>query len=210
MCSTHWFCWHGWIAADKQNQKDIIWPNRLVVDETIQRIYWGDAKLNRIESSRIDGSDRNILPVKVTHQYTLNIFENNIFWCDPLEHEVLSVNKFTGKDYKILIKEASLTPTGIHVHHPSKQSHLTDPCRNVICNHLCLLSSTVQGYNCACPVGMTLNKDVRTCEFISAHDSSIVIATFTYIYRLTHHQIGKDTILRLPTRNMENIGPPLM
>jgi hypothetical protein len=82
--------------------KDIIWPNGLVVDETIQRIYWGDAKLNRIESSRIDGSDRKILPVKVTHPYALDIFENTIFWCDPLEHEVLSVNKFTGKDYKVL------------------------------------------------------------------------------------------------------------
>jgi len=81
---------------------DIIWPNGLVVDETIQRIYWIDGKLNRIESSRIDGSDRKILPVKVTHPYALDIFENTIFWCDPLEHEVLSVNKFTGKDYKVL------------------------------------------------------------------------------------------------------------
>jgi hypothetical protein len=105
-----------------------------------------------------------------------------------------------------LIKEASLTPTGIHVHHPSKQSHLIDPCRNVICSHLCLLSPTVQGYKCSCPVGMTLNKDGRTCESISAHESSIVIATFSDIYRLTHHQIGKDSILRLPTRNVENIG----
>jgi hypothetical protein len=105
-----------------------------------------------------------------------------------------------------LIKEASLTPTGIHVHHPSKQNHLTNPCRNVICSHLCLLSPTVQGYKCSCPVGMTLNKDGRTCESISAHESSIVIATFSDIYRLTHHQIGKDSILRLPTRDVENIG----
>ena len=87
---------------------EIVWPNGLVVDETIQRIYWGDAKLNRIESSRIDGSDRKILPVKVTHPYALDIFENTIFWCDPLEHEVLSVNKFTGKDYKVHFKISKL------------------------------------------------------------------------------------------------------
>ncbi|EFX85945.1 hypothetical protein DAPPUDRAFT_237349 [Daphnia pulex] len=43
-------------------------PNGLVVDETIQRIYWREAKLNRIESLRIDGSDRKILCVKVTHR----------------------------------------------------------------------------------------------------------------------------------------------
>jgi hypothetical protein len=66
--------------------------------------------------------------------------------------------------------------------------------------------SSVQGYKCACPFGMTLNKDGRTCESISAHESSIVIATYTNIYRLTHHQIGKDSIFRLPTRNVESIG----
>ncbi|KAK4005331.1 hypothetical protein OUZ56_007048 [Daphnia magna] len=185
---------------------DIVWPNGLVVDETIQRIFWGDAKLNRIESSRLDGSDRKILAVKVTHPYALDIFENTIFWSDPLEHEVLSVDKFTGKDYKILIKETSFTPTGIHVHHPSKQNLLSNPCRNIICSHLCLLSPSVQGFRCACPVGMTLNKDNRTCDSISSHESSIVIATYTDIFRLTHHQIGKDSITRLPTRNVENIG----
>ena len=47
---------------------------------------------------------------------------------------------------------------------------------------------------------MTLNKDGRTCDTISVHESSIVIATFTDIYRMTH------SILRLPTRNMGNIG----
>jgi hypothetical protein len=53
---------------------------------------------------------------------------------------------------------------------------------------------------------MTLNKDGRTCESISAHESSIVIATYTDIYRMTHHQIGKDSVFRLPTRNVEYIG----
>jgi hypothetical protein len=47
---------------------------------------------------------------------------------------------------------------------------------------------------------MTLNKDGRTCDTISVHESSIVIATLTGIYRMTH------SIFRLPTRNMGNIG----
>ena len=185
---------------------DIVWPNGLAVDETIQRIFWGDAKLNRIESSRIDGTDRKILPVAVTHPYALDVFENKIFWCDPIEHEVLSVDKLTGKDRKVLIKEASLTPTGIHVHHPSKQINIPNPCRNVFCSHLCLLAPSKEGFKCACPTGMMLNRDNRTCDNNAAQTSSIVIATFTDIYRLTHHQIGKDSIIRLPTRNVENIG----
>lgn len=185
---------------------DIVWPNGLAIDETIQRIFWGDAKLNRIESSRLDGTDRKILSVTVTHPYALDIFEDMIYWCDPIEHEVLSANKFTGKQHKVLIKEASLTPTGIHVHHPSKQHLSMSPCRYVICSHLCLLAPNADGFKCACPIGMSLNKNNRTCDPSTSQQSSIVIATFTNIYRLTHHQIGKDSISHLPTRGVENIG----
>jgi len=37
------------------------WPNGLTVDYDERRLFWGDAKLDRIESCRLDGSDRRIL-----------------------------------------------------------------------------------------------------------------------------------------------------
>jgi hypothetical protein len=49
------------------------------LDETIQRIYWGDAKLNRNESSGFDGSDRKILPVIKVIFPTLDIFQTKSF-----------------------------------------------------------------------------------------------------------------------------------
>ena len=185
---------------------NIIWPNGLVVDDTIQRIFWTDAKLNRIESSRIDGTDRKILPVKVSHPYAVEVFENMIYWCDPIEHKVLSANKFTGKERKVLIKMATSTVTGIHVHHPSKQRSTSNPCKNVVCSHLCLLAPSLEGFSCSCPMGMTLNKNNRTCDSSFNQPSAIVIATSSDLYRLTYHQIGKDSIVRLPTRNLGNIG----
>jgi low density lipoprotein receptor-related protein 5/6 len=37
------------------------WPNGLTIDYAESRIYWGDAKLDRIESCYLDGSGRQIL-----------------------------------------------------------------------------------------------------------------------------------------------------
>lgn len=185
---------------------DILGPNAVIVDRTVNRIFWCDNKLNRIESARFDGSDRLIVPVEVSNPYSLDVFENMVYWSDPDGHEVHSSDKFTGKNHTILLKEGSLSPTGIHIHHAVKQPHIPNPCWNIICSHLCLLSPTNDGFQCACPVGMALNKDNRTCRSTEIRPSSIIIASFTSLYQLTHHQIGKDSVERLPLRGVENIG----
>nr|QJE49263.1 vitellogenin receptor [Diaphanosoma celebensis] len=185
---------------------DIVWPNGVAVDDTMNRVYWSDAKLNRIESSQFDGSDRRILQASVNHPHAIDVFENLIFWADPVDHEVYSCNKFTGKNQQIIMKEASLTPTGLYVHHPSKQLEMFNPCWHVVCSHLCLLSPTTNGHRCACPVGMALNSDNRTCS-VTVRQSSIIIASFTEMLQVTHQQIGRDRVVHLPVRsNLENIG----
>jgi sugar lactone lactonase YvrE len=78
----------------------VVRPSGLAVDEAIQRIFWGDTSLNRIESSRIDGSDRKILLNEV-NPFSLALFKNMIYWCDPTEHEIISVDKNTGDHYKV-------------------------------------------------------------------------------------------------------------
>jgi len=37
------------------------WPNGLTIDYDERRIYWGDARLDCIETSRLDGSQRRVL-----------------------------------------------------------------------------------------------------------------------------------------------------
>ena len=37
------------------------WPNGLTIDYNERQIYWGDAKLDRIETCRLDGSDRHVV-----------------------------------------------------------------------------------------------------------------------------------------------------
>ena len=38
--------------------EELGWPNGLAVDIERDRLYWADAMANRIEVSRLDGSDR--------------------------------------------------------------------------------------------------------------------------------------------------------
>jgi len=37
------------------------WPNGLTIDYAERRLYWGDAKLDRIETCQLDGSQRQLL-----------------------------------------------------------------------------------------------------------------------------------------------------
>ena len=201
----------GSAGMDGSNQKkivttDIIMPSGLVVDETVHRIFWCDGKLNRIESSRIDGSDRFVVPLELSNPYSLDVFENRIYWTDPVGHEVHSSEKFSGKNHTILLKEGSQRFSGIRINHPSKQRHMMSPCWNIICSHLCLLSPSNSGFKCACPAGMELNVDNRTCRQTEISPSSVIIATFKDLYQMTHHQIGKESVESLSLRNVENIG----
>ena len=168
---------------------EIVWPNGVAVDDSSNRVYWSDAKLNRIESCQFDGSDRKVLQATVNHPHALDVFENLVFWADPVDHEVFSCNKFTGKNQQIIMKESSLTPTGLYVHHPSKQRQMLNPCWHVVCSHLCLLSPSTNGFKCACPVGMTLNSDNRTCSE-AAPQSAMVIASYSEMFQITHQQTG--------------------
>jgi len=40
--------------------QDIHWPNGIYVDYPGQRIYWVDAKIQQVESVRLDASDRRV------------------------------------------------------------------------------------------------------------------------------------------------------
>ena len=185
---------------------DVVWPNGLTVDDTLNRIFWCDGRLNRIESSRLDGSDRIRLDVASDAPYAIDVFEDTIFWSSPAEHEVLSCNKFTGKNRQVVVKESSLTPTAIRIQHPSKQRQMLNPCWHAICSHACLLSPSARGFQCACPDGMILGRDNRTCQDVDGKPS-LLIATFQELYQMTRQQIGRDTIVRLPSRaDLKNIG----
>lgn len=76
---------------------DIRMPNALCLDHKTQKIYWSDARLDKIERCEYDGSNRVVI-AKVTpqHPFDIAVYGDYLFWTDWVLHAVLRTNKYTG------------------------------------------------------------------------------------------------------------------
>jgi len=100
---------------------NILWPNALAVDYTIDRIWWADAKLHTIESSDLDGKNRRIiLSENINHPFALTVFQSFIYWTDWHHNAINKANKFTGEERSVVM-ENLFSPMDIHVHHRQRQ-----------------------------------------------------------------------------------------
>ncbi|XP_031563420.1 uncharacterized protein LOC116298966 isoform X2 [Actinia tenebrosa] len=77
------------------------WPNGLAIDEDLRQLYWADAKVDKIETSDLEGRNRRVLVGgdKAKHPFSIGILNNRLFWSDWEKEGVQSVDKQTGKDY---------------------------------------------------------------------------------------------------------------
>ncbi|XP_068676353.1 very low-density lipoprotein receptor-like isoform X2 [Montipora foliosa] len=158
---------------------NIMWPNALTIDYTIDRIWWADAKLHTIESSDLEGRRRQIiLREDINHPFALTLFHNFMYWTDWEHHRgsINRANKFNGRD-RLLLQESLYSPMGIHVYHRQRQPAGTNPCRPRTefggCSHICLLAPKhiyPDGYSCHCLPPVKLLGDQRTCNTTDAFE----------------------------------------
>ena len=100
---------------------NIMWPNALSIDYTLNRLWWADAKLRTIESANLDGTQRRIiLGEDVHHPFALTLFHDTMYWTDWDKEAIYQANKFTGKD-RITLRERVSSPMDIHVYHEMRQ-----------------------------------------------------------------------------------------
>lgn len=120
---------------------DIRMPNALALDLPAQKLYWADARLDKIERADLDGKHRTVLG-KVTpqHPFAMTVHGPHIFWTDWVLHAVLRVNKDTGEDLVWLRKEIP-RPMGIVAIHDESYDCGENPCRklNGGCEDVCRL-----------------------------------------------------------------------
>lgn len=90
-------------------QDDIHWPNGLALDWPNGRIYWVDAKLKRIDSVNIDGTDRHsVLEGVIKHPFGIAIFENSLYWSDWDTASIQACDKFSGKRRRTIVKDRTI------------------------------------------------------------------------------------------------------
>ncbi|XP_021709286.1 low-density lipoprotein receptor-related protein 6 [Aedes aegypti] len=134
----------------------IFWPNGLAVDLENELIYWVDGNLHFLDVMNLDGSNRRTLVNNLDYPYSLTFAPNYLFWTDWQDGTLHYYNIATEKHEKIL--DSPVVPITIHAWDPRLQPAADNPCRrnNGDCSHLCLLSTNMAGYSCACPTGVKL------------------------------------------------------
>ncbi|XP_058520574.1 low-density lipoprotein receptor-related protein 2 [Ochotona princeps] len=144
----------AWMNGEHRSvlvSQDLGWPTGLSIDYwNNDQIYWSDMKEDIIETIKYDGSDRRIISQGVVKPYSLDIFEDQLYWVAKENGEVWKQDKFgKGEKEKMLVVNPWLTQVRVF-HQLRYNKSVLNPCKQV-CSHLCLLRPG--GYSCACPQG---------------------------------------------------------
>ncbi|XP_075884557.1 low-density lipoprotein receptor-related protein 4 isoform X1 [Nelusetta ayraudi] len=144
---------------------NLTWPNGLAVDYETQRLYWADAGVKTIEFGNFDGSGRQVLiGSQLPHPFGLTVHQDRLYWTDWQSKSIQSADKLTGLDRHTLAQNLE-NLMDIHMFHRLRQT-VSNPCsvNNGGCSHLCLLAPPPRGSSCACPTGINLQPDRKTCS----------------------------------------------
>lgn len=141
---------------------DIQMPNAITIDYDNNKLYWADARLDKIERCNYDGSNRVILAHSVPeHPFAMAIHKDYLYWTDWVLHAVLRIDKLTGTDlYRV--REDIGRLMGIVAVQNTTQKCESDLCSvlNGGCEDVCTL---VGGrIKCECTRGKLAN-DGRRC-----------------------------------------------
>ncbi|XP_068084350.1 prolow-density lipoprotein receptor-related protein 1 [Anabrus simplex] len=143
---------------------EIRMPNALALDHKAQKLYWGDARYDKIERAEYDGSNRVILnKVKPQHAFDIAVYGDYIFWTDWVLHAVIRANKYTGDDVVWLRTEVP-RPMGIIAVANDTNDCMSNPCRiqNGGCEDICKLD-VAGAVLCSCYGDRRLLVDERRC-----------------------------------------------
>ena len=83
----------------------IDWPNGLAIDYKAQRIYWADARLDKIEVMKYDGTGRKtIIDNDIPHIFGFSIIGDYIYWSDWRKRAVYVVEKKNSKKRRAIVE----------------------------------------------------------------------------------------------------------
>ncbi|XP_072261337.1 low-density lipoprotein receptor-related protein 2-like [Pyxicephalus adspersus] len=172
------------------------WPTGLALDLLSWRIYWSDDKFHSIGSASLDGTDIQVIQMKIIHSpFALMVFEDEVYWSEIKSRTVQKINKKTGKNRTVLIKGHG-QPYGLKVIHEVMQPRMENPCQKLKCSHVCLIGPSLKG-SCWCPTGLLLSGNMQDC--VPLKDLPFLVmampGSVSQVYLQTFYQEGKSVTL---------------
>ncbi|KRX38253.1 Prolow-density lipoprotein receptor-related protein 1 [Trichinella murrelli] len=145
---------------------DIRTPNSIAIDFLVKELYWSDARLDKIERCRYDGSGRVVVVVgKPSHPFGLAIYKDYLYWTDWVLRAVVRVEKFSGAGFTFVQRnDHSQLMAIIAVANDSNTCNVdvcSDDSANK-CSDLCLVDSLGKPM-CGCLPGRVLSSDGYSC-----------------------------------------------
>ncbi|XP_064475155.1 prolow-density lipoprotein receptor-related protein 1-like [Ornithodoros turicata] len=149
---------------------DIRMPNGITIDHRLQRLYWSDARLDKIERCNLDGEDRHVLLSEhPQHPFDLAVYDNFVFWTDWVAHAVLRADKHSGA-YVVVLRKNVVRPMGIIAVTNDTNDCTRNPCMvlNGGCEDKCDVAQN-GSVICDCLSGRSLLPDGKRCGVKSAN-----------------------------------------
>ncbi|XP_043269103.1 low-density lipoprotein receptor-related protein 4 isoform X2 [Venturia canescens] len=142
---------------------NLVWPNGLAIDYEEKRLYWTDAKRKVIESSDLDGENRKIVIKNASYPYGLTVMGEYIYWSDWHSQGLVRANKTSGLVLGVVSSKLDgvLDVRSVNIENARLSDNVCGK-NNGGCSHLCLRNP--RGFSCACPSGILLNDDKKTCN----------------------------------------------
>ncbi|XP_076470996.1 low-density lipoprotein receptor-related protein 4-like isoform X2 [Babylonia areolata] len=141
------------------------WPNGLTIDRPSKTIIWADAQMETIECADLSGKYRRKLVERVAHPYGLTVAGNSVYWTDWQANAIQRANKKNGGNVTVILNKLPGV-MDIHAVQINRVQTYINRCgnNNGGCSHLCLPNPG--GASCACPTGLRLQRDGRTCDTV--------------------------------------------
>ncbi|XP_007943117.1 low-density lipoprotein receptor-related protein 5 [Orycteropus afer afer] len=184
----------------------LVSPDGLACDWVGKKLYWTDSETNRIEVANLNGTSRKVLfwqdldqpraialdPAhgqkvvegSLTHPFALTLSGDTLYWTDWQTRSIHACNKRTGEKRREILS-ALYSPMDIQVLSQERQPHFHTQCEedNGGCSHLCLLSPREPFYTCACPTGVQLQDNGKTCK--AGAEEVLLLARRTDLRRIS-------------------------
>ena len=124
--------WTDWGANSKIEQAEmdgssrktivtgnLAWPNGLTIHRATNRLFWADAKLDKIEVSDLNGGNRQLIMSSVAdiHPYGLAVYQDMLYWTDWNTKSISNYNLSSGD--KDIVVGGLQKPMDIHVFDPA-------------------------------------------------------------------------------------------
>ncbi|MEQ2285747.1 hypothetical protein AMECASPLE_035063, partial [Ameca splendens] len=137
--------------------------NGLTIDYVDHRLYWTDLDTCMIESTNMQGLQREVIVDDLPHPFGLTQYRDFIYWTDFNLRSIERADKRSGVNRTVVLQGQLELMLDILVFHSSRQDG-TNECsqNNGNCAHLCL--ATPAGAQCRCAFHYNLNPDGRNCS----------------------------------------------